>query len=55
MCRCDYCEYRNSWDCGDGWGRISNDYCCESFKLDYDSLSEKQKEEIQRKLMEGEE
>ena len=52
MSRCDYCEYRNSWDCDDGWGRISNNYFCESFKLDYDSLSEKQKKEIQRKLIE---
>ena len=52
MSRCDYCEYRNSWDCDDGWGRISNNHFCESFKLDYDSLSEKQKKEIQRRLME---
>ena len=51
MSRCDYCEYRNSWECGDGWNRVSNDCYCESFRLDYDSLSEKQKKEIQRKLM----
>lgn len=55
MYRCDYCEYRNSWDCGDGWNRVSNDCYCESFKLDYDSLSERQKKEIQRRLMRDEE
>lgn len=38
---CEYCCYRNSWDCGDGWNRHQN---CDSFKLDFDSLTDEQKE-----------
>ena len=53
MERCDYCIYRNSWDCGDGWNRISNSSYCSEFKLDFDSLSDKQKKEVQRVLMGG--
>lgn len=52
MSRCDHCVYRNSWDCDDGWNRVSDDTLCESFKLDYDTLSDRQKEEIQRRLIE---
>jgi hypothetical protein len=51
MERCDYCVYRNSWDCGDGWNRISNSSYCSEFKLDYDILSDKQKKQIQKVLM----
>lgn len=29
---CDYCAYRYSYDCDDGWNRHKN---CESFKLDW--------------------
>ena len=54
MMRCDYCEYRNSWDCDDGWGRVSNNQLCEEFKLDYSTLSDVQKEEIQKRLMKEE-
>lgn len=32
---CDYCAYRNSWDCDDGYNRRKN---CSEFKLDWDSL-----------------
>jgi hypothetical protein len=53
MERCDYCIYRNSWDCGDGWNRISNSSYCSEFKLDFDSLSDKQKKQVQRVLMGG--
>ena len=31
---CDYCAYRYSYDCDDGWNRHKN---CESFKLDWDT------------------
>ena len=40
---CEYCVYRNSWDCGDGWNRRRN---CDSFKLNWDLLSEKEKKTI---------
>ena len=43
MC-CEYCVYRNSWDCGDGYNRRSN---CSSFKLDWDSLTDFDKKIIQ--------
>ncbi len=55
MDRCEHCEYRNSWECGDGWNRCSNETLCENFKLDYDTLTEGQKRAIQRTLMRGEE
>ena len=32
---CEYCTYRNSWDCGDGYNKRKN---CPEFKLDWDSL-----------------
>ena len=51
MDRCDYCEYSNSWDCDDGWNRISNNCICEDFVLDYRRLSDKQKKTVQRILM----
>ena len=37
---CEYCCYRNSWDCGDGWNRRQN---CDSFKLDFNSLTDEQR------------
>ena len=49
--RCEYCEYRNSWPCSDGFGRISNDTLCESFKLDFDTLSDGVKKQIQKRLI----
>ena len=58
MNRCEYCQLRNGWECGDGWGRVSNNILCENFKLDFDSLTEKQKKTIQENLIyesEGEE
>lgn len=42
---CDYCAYRYSYDCDDGWNRHKN---CKSFKLDWDSLSEKDKKTIRK-------
>ncbi len=51
MSRCDYCRYKNSWDCEDGWDRVSNDKMCEDFALDFETLSDKQKKKIQEILM----
>ena len=48
--RCEHCEYRYSWDCEDYW--VSDNKLCEDFKLDFDSLTNKQKKEIQKRLME---
>ena len=51
MNRCECCEYRNSWDCEDGWGRKNNNVFCEDFKLDFNQLREGQKKKIQLILM----
>lgn len=48
--RCDYCQYRNLMDCGDGV-RVKNNTICNDFKLDFDTLNKKQKRVIQRHLM----
>lgn len=50
MSLCNYCEYRNSYDCEDGDYRSEN---CESFKLDFLTLSKKQKKKI-KKILSGE-
>ena len=47
--RCDHCEHRFSWDC-EGF-RVSNDCICDRFDLDFDTLTEREKESIQRRLM----
>lgn len=44
---CDYCSYRNSYDCADGWNKRNN---CNDFKLDWNMLSEKDKSTIQKIL-----
>lgn len=44
---CEYCKYKNSWDCGDGWNRRNN---CDSFSLAWEFLSFDQQEFIQRML-----
>ena len=49
LMRCEHCEYRYSWDCEDWW--VSNSKICNDFKLDFDSLTDKQKKEIQKRLM----
>ena len=51
MSRCDYCEYRYSWDCDDGYYKASKDCICDSFKLDFNELNDKQKKAIQIILM----
>lgn len=54
MSRCEHCEYRNSWDCEDEYYRVSNGNTCDNFKLDFNTLTDKQKKTIQHILM-GEE
>lgn len=52
MSLCKYCAYHGSWDCEDGY------YCpdnCDHFKLDYDTLSKKQKKKIKKILSREEE
>ena len=44
---CEYCCYRNSWDCGDGWNRRNN---CDGFKLDFDVLTDEQKELVRNAI-----
>ena len=51
MDRCEYCAYRNSWDCGDEWDRVPNNRICNEFSLDFGSLNDKQKKAIQKNLM----
>lgn len=51
MNRCDYCRYKNSWDCEDGWDRVQNDKICDDFVLDSSCLSNKQQKQIQEILM----
>lgn len=51
MCRCDYCEYKKSWDCGDGYYKVKNNNICNDFKLNFDNLSEKEKYNIQKYLI----
>lgn len=45
MTRCDYCEYRNSWDCEDD--RKPDNILCDYFKLDFKTLSKKQRKALQ--------
>ena len=44
---CEYCLYVNSYECRDGWNRQEN---CSDFKLDWDSLSERDKKRIKKEL-----
>ena len=52
MSRCDYCSCRNGWECDDEYYRVSDRNFCDNFKLDFDTLSDKQKRIIQKNLME---
>ena len=47
MYYCDYCCYRNSWDCDDGWNRRKN---CGDFKLDFDTLTDEQKKLVRNAI-----
>lgn len=51
MTRCEHCEYRNGWKCGDEYNRIRNDTLCENFKLDFDTLSDGIKKQVQKRLL----
>ena len=51
-CFYKHCSNRGSWDCGDGYGL--NCGICSDFKLDFDTLSDSQKERIHRILEEDE-
>jgi hypothetical protein len=44
---CEYCRYKNSWDCADGYNRRRN---CSSFELAWCYLSEEQQEIVKRIL-----
>ena len=52
MSLCNYCEYHILYDCEDVDYRSEN---CESFKLDFLTLSKKQKRKIKKILSREEE
>ena len=47
--RCSHCKNRNTWDCEELY--LPDNVYCDLFSLDYESLSGKQKKEIQKRLM----
>ena len=49
--RCDHCELRYTFQCHDGFDRKPNDVLCEDFILEFGTLDDDEREEIQRKLM----
>ena len=51
MSLCEHCSCRGSWDCEDRYYYPED---CDDFKLDYDTLSNKQKKKI-KKIMSREE
>jgi len=51
MNRCDYCLYKNFWDCKYGWDRLDNSKICKDFVLEFEDLFDKQKKKIQKILM----
>lgn len=51
MTRCEHCEYRNEWECDDEYNRIRNDTLCKSFKLDFDTLPDEIKKQVQKRLL----
>ena len=48
MSVCEHCCYRYSWDCDDGLPYP--DKGCNDFKLDFETLTEKQKKTIRKIL-----
>lgn len=52
MSLCEHCVCRGSWDCEDRYYYHDN---CDEFKLDYDTLSKKQKKKIKKILSREEE
>lgn len=51
MSRCEHCEYRNTAECEYVGDRVANDVVCYVFKLDFDTLSAREKKTIQKQLM----
>ena len=51
MSRCDHCRGRNSWDCDDPYYRVSEHNMCENFDLDFSTITDEQKETIQKIIM----
>ena len=45
---CEHCRYRHSWDCDDGLAYPKGG--CDNFRLDFDSLTDRQKKAIRRIL-----
>lgn len=45
---CKYCTGRNQWECDDGWYPQKG---CDSWCLDFDTLSKKQQEHLKNVLM----
>lgn len=52
MAVCKHCVYRNSWDCDDGYPYPKKG--CDSFTLDFSTLTQKQQKAI-RKILAREE
>ena len=48
MTVCEHCQYRYSWDCQDDFKPKNG---CESFKLDFDTLTKKQQKAIRKILI----
>ena len=48
MAVCEHCKYRYSWDCDDGLPTPQNG--CDSFELDFNTLSKKQQKAIRKIL-----
>lgn len=48
MAVCEHCKYRYSWDCDDGLSLPKNG--CDSFELDFKTLSNKQQKAIRKIL-----
>ena len=51
MTRCEHCALRNGWVCDDEWERTPSKTFCWHFVLDWNTLTEKEKNGIQRRLM----
>lgn len=49
MSRCDYCTQRFTWDCEDC--RVSDNDSCDSFCLDWNTLSNDAKDRLQEWIM----
>ena len=48
MAVCDHCRFRHSWDCEDGFAMPKKG--CDSFELDFDTLTKRQQKAIRKIL-----